>query len=374
MQMNEKVRVVWGDIEVGRQLKWDVYNESGKLLLKAGHVIPNQQVLDSMHKYVLYRYVKDGDTAHSKKEKRINVFATLDKLVMVLKNIHAELDAGDPACLNKIGYLVKIIQALCKNETDETIAAFHLPNDYPYSVFHSIQCAIICALISSEEDWTLEDQEALISAALTANVGMHELQDVLAKQDGMLTPDQDDEVKLHPEKSFRLLKKVGVENDVWLSTVMQHHEIGDASGYPLGLNMDEIGRGAKMLALADRYGAMVTMRDYRKPVFIKEALGRLLMDKGKSYDEYYAQLMIKVLSVYPPGSFVQLNNGEIAIVVKRGLKNSMKPIVKSFLGPDKKRYVNPLRRECGVNEYEVASLSGYDPAFPLNYNQIWEYV
>ncbi len=374
MSLNEKVRVTWGDLEVGRELLWDVYTESGKLLLKAGHVIPNQQVLEGMQKYVLFRYAKDGDTAQSKKEKRVNAFTTLDKLVLVLKNVFAELDAGDRTCLAKIEQLVKVIQVLCKSEPDATIAMFHLPNDYPYSIFHSIQCAIICAFISAEEGFSEEDQQMLISAALTANAGMHKLQDILAKQDGMLTPDQDDEVKQHPEKTVRLLQGIGVDNTTWLTTVLEHHEIGDQSGYPRGLSLAEISKGAKMLALADRYGAMVTMRDYRKPVFIKEALGKLLMDKGKSYDEYYAQLIIKVLSVYPPGSFVKLNNGELAIVVKRGMKNTMKPIVKSFLGPDNKRYINPLYRECGLNNYEVESLSGFNPNIPLNYSQLWEYA
>ena len=374
MSLNEKVQITWSDLVIGRELPWDVYAESGKLLLKAGHVIPNQQVLSSMQKYVMYRFARDGDTAQTGKQKRINVFALLDNLVLRLKNIYADIDAADQNVPEKVEHLAKEIRQLCITEPDATIAAFHLPNEYRYSVFHSLQCAIVCAFILQDENQDEHSQLMIIAAALTANVGMHELQDQLARQDGMLTPDQDDEVKIHPEKSVRQLKNVGVSDKTWLQTILEHHELGNKTGYPRGLALDEICAGAKMLAIADRYGAMVTMRDYRKPVFIKDALSMFLLDKGKSYDSRFALLLIKQLSIFPPGSFVKLNNGEVAIVIKRGMKNPMKPIVKSFLGPDKKRYIKPLFRECGVNNYEVDSLHGYDPNFPLNYHQIWDYA
>lgn len=374
MTLNEKVRVTWGDLEVGRKLPWDVFSESGKLLLKAGQIIPSQQVLEGMCKYVLYRYVNDGETAHGKKQRRINVFAQLDNLVLRLKNIFADIDAGNKACLPKIEHLVAEIQQLCHVEPDATIAAFHLPNEHPYSVFHSIQCAILCAFVSREDGLGEHEQKRVIAAALTANAGMHALQDQLAKQDGMLTPDQDEEVKQHPQKSVRLLQAIGVEDGTWLGAVLDHHECGDQSGYPRGLALSEISKGGQMLAIADRYGAMVSMRDYRKPVFIKDALSTFLLDDGKRYDKRLALLLIKQFSVYPPGSFVRLNNGETAIVIRRGMKNPMKPIVKSFLGPDNKRYINPLFRECGLNNYEVDGLSGYDPNIPLNYVQLWEYA
>jgi len=374
MALNEKTRVTWGDLDVGRKLMWDVYTESGKLLLKAGQVIPNQQVLDGMFKYVLYRYVNDGEVAHAKKQKRINVFSEMANLVLRLDNIFTAIDAGDKNSLPKIETMVNDIQAMCLHEPDATIGIFHLPNDYAYSVFHSVQCAILCAFMSREAGLGEHEQRMIIAAAMTANVGMHALQDQLAKQDGMLTPDQDDEVKLHPEKSVRLLKAIGVQDTIWLTTVYSHHELGDGSGYPRGLALADIGKGGLMLAVADRYGAMVSIRDYRKPIFIKDALTTFLLDKGKAYDSHYALLLIKQLSIFPPGSFVKLNNGEIAIVVKRGTKNPMKPIVKSFLGPDNKRYINPLFRECGMNGYEVDALSGYDPNIPLNYSSIWEYA
>lgn len=374
MALNEKVRVTWGDLSVGRKLPWDVYTESGKLLLKAGQTIPSEQVLEGMFKYVLYRYDNDGDTAHATKQKRINVFVEMSNLVLRLKNIFAGIDAVDPASLGKIEQLVGDIQAMCLHEADATIGVFHLPNDHPYSLFHSIQCAIVCAFILQDEDFSEHEQKMIIAAALTANVGMHALQDQLAKQDGMLTPDQDDEVKLHPGKSVGLLQGIGVKDKTWLTTVLDHHERGDGLGYPRGLSMDKISKGALMLTIADRYGAMVSTRDYRKPIFIKDALTLFLMDKGKAYDSRYAILLIKQLSIFPPGSFVTLNNGEIAIVVKRGVKNPMKPIVKSFLGPDKKRYIKPLYRECGLNNYEVDALSGFDPNIPLNYSSIWEYA
>lgn len=146
--------------------------------------------------------------------------------------------------------MVKDIQMVCTHEPDATIGAFHLPNEHPYSLFHSIQCAVVCAFIMQDEGFSEQEQKMIIAASLTANVGMHALQEQLAKQDGMLTPDQDDEVKLHPEKSVRLLQTIGVEDKTWLRTVLEHHERGDASGYPQSLTLDKISKGGLMLAIA----------------------------------------------------------------------------------------------------------------------------
>lgn len=302
------------------------------------------------------------------------MFARLDNLVLRLKNIFAELDAGDLASKEKLEHMASEIQQLCQYETDACIAVLHLPNEYRYSLFHSIRCAMICCLIMQDEDIGEHEQKMIIAAALTANVGMHELQDTLAKQQDKLSVEQRTAVDTHPEKSIKLLKAVGVTDRVWLMTILDHHERGDGSGYPRQLSLADISRGGLILAVADRYGAMISIRDYREPVFIKDALSLFLLDKGKAYDTRYALLLIKQLSIFPPGTFVKLNNGEIAIVIKRGVVNPMKPIVKSFLGPDNTRYINPLFRECGLNGYEVEALSAYDPKIPLNYSHLWDYT
>lgn len=102
MALNEKVRVTWGDLQVGHKLLWDIYTDSGKLLLKAGQTIHSEQVLEGMRKYVLFRYINDGETAHGKKQKRINVFAELPNLVLRLKNILRQLMSAIQVVLKKL--------------------------------------------------------------------------------------------------------------------------------------------------------------------------------------------------------------------------------------------------------------------------------
>lgn len=374
MSLNEKVRVTWNDLEVGRKLSWDVYTEGGKLLLKAGQVIPNQQVLDGMCKYVLYRYEHDGVMAQGRKQKHINVFDHVDTLIPRIEHMYAEIDGGDVAVQQIIPRLVEDIRHMCELEPDASLALLHLPEEYPPSLFHPIRRCIAAVFMLQSAELSDAEKSMILSAALTADAGMHNLLDQLARQDGLLTPDQDDEVKRHPVKGVRLLQAIGIQDKIWLKSLLQHHERGDGSGYPEGLSLEAICPGARILAIADHYIYKVTSHRSRQPLTFEMIFDQSFSDKGFAWDNRYVTALRDVLGIYPPGSCVTLNNGEAAVVIKRGSHDPARPIVKSFLGPSQQRYIKPLYRECGLNNYEVAALRGYIPDVPLNYSQVWEYA
>lgn len=373
--MADKIRVTWQDLSVGRKLPWNVYSETGKLLLSAGHIIASEQILDNMRQYILYRDELESGYGKDKGSRGIvNPFSKVEDFVSRLEHIFKDIETGNDAANSRLGRLVKDLIRMCTEEPDAAIATVHLPNNYSYCAFHSIQCAILCFLIGKHIDMPGKELQMLCGAALVANVGMRELQDQLFTQGGKASDEQTALIKQHPERSTVLIKAVGIENKYCLDVVLMHHEYTNGKGYPNGLHKEQIVRGALILAVADRYGAMVTMRDYREPIPVKDSLKSFLIGKGKEYDEEYSMLLIKVLSVYPPGSFVRLQNGETAIVVQRGKMNPMEPVLKSLEGEDGRRFSNPLLRDCGANDYRITGVCGYDKNIPLNLNRLWDYI
>ena len=203
---------------------------------------------------------------------------------------------------------------------------------------------------------------------------MRYTQEKLAQQTEPLKPEQSNIIKKHPQKCIDMLRAIDFHDESIENIIMEHHERCDGSGYPNGLKHDDISRGALVLAVADRYGAMISSRDYRDSLSIKEGLQHFFMDKGNHYDVQFSLLLIKELTVFPPGSFVKLTNGEVAIVVFRGKMSPMEPLLKSIVGQDGKEYANPLVRDLSMHSYEIESICNYQSEKPINYGKIWEYV
>jgi len=371
--MNDRVRVTWNDLVQGGKTPWSIYDHNGKLLVRAGTTL-KRSMIEKMTNYIMYRDRRPEDYEYPTEDPSVNAFDKFSELVWRLESLFEDIEAGNKESTAKLKRIVRDILHLIDSEPDATIACVHLPSEYPYSLFHPLQCAILSAMVSRRDKQSDKEQELLVAAALTCNIGMRDLQEELYQHKGKISTLQRAEIEGHPELSINMLLKAGINAPLLLDIVRDHHERSDGSGYPHGIGRDEITRGAMILAVTDCYCAMVTSRSYRKPLSVKDALSEFLTDKGKLYDEIISLMLIKETSVFPPGSFVKLKNGEIALVIHRGKANPMQPVVKSIFGPNGNRYAYPLTRDCGSDEYKISGILGARPNTPLNVSKLWEYL
>lgn len=99
-------------------------------------------------------------------------------------------------------------------------------------------------------------------------IGVHD--QILTKPD-KLTPDEWKEIKLHSLKSAEILKPLAFLAEV-IILIEQHHERYDGAGYPYGLKGGQIKLGARIIAVADSFDAMITQRPYRQGLSIEAAI------------------------------------------------------------------------------------------------------
>lgn len=152
-------------------------------------------------------------------------------------------------------------------------------------------------------------KEYVIKAAATHDLGKIAIDDDILKKPGRLTPEEFEQIKIHPVKSEELINQVlGPIEDADFMVVARnlakyHHERYDGKGYPEGLSGDNIPLEARIMAIADVYDALVSKRCYKEPIshadackIIKESMGtqfdpKLLNTFEKSMDRleaYYA--------------------------------------------------------------------------------------
>lgn len=106
--------------------------------------------------------------------------------------------------------------------------------------------------------------------------------DILSKT-SQLTPDEFKVIKELPLKSVELIKPVEFLKPV-LPIVLYHHEKYDGTGYPSGLKKEQIPLGARVMAVADAFEAMIRGRPYKKKLLITEALRELRRNSGTQFD------------------------------------------------------------------------------------------
>jgi len=112
-----------------------------------------------------------------------------------------------------------------------------------------------------------------------------------------------------------------------LSTVRQHHERWDGNGYPDGLSGSKICLDAQIIAVADVYDALTAGRPYRKALPPYHAL-EMILTMGKDFNPIVIQAFRKTLNLYPKGTLVTLNTGEIGLVVVVPTSFPTRPLVR----------------------------------------------
>ena len=149
-----------------------------------------------------------------------------------------------------------------------------------------------------------------------------------------------------------MLQKYEVKDPVWLHAVAQHHERLDGSGYPAALTGEAISREARLLAVADVYAALVVEHGHRRAFAANAALKELYLMREKQLDAQMVEMLIKVVGVFPPGCYVKLANGEVAVVTRAGPAPSS-PVVHSFVNPRGQAINVYSRRECYHPQFAI---------------------
>jgi hypothetical protein len=208
-----------------------------------------------------------------------------------------------------------------------------------YSAQHAMTCLVIAELAAEWMEWPQEERRLLALAALSMNLSITVLQDSLAKQSASLSDVQRERVAAHAATSADMLVKAGVTDQQWLDVVRHHHAV--AAVDPVQ-NSDAGHRLAELLRRVDIYSAKLSRRGSRLSVTPAIAARDACLDASGHPDSIGATLL-RVVGLYPPGTFVELANGETAVVIMRGSK-AHTPIVASIRRRDGGLLMQPVRR------------------------------
>lgn len=206
------------------------------------------------------------------------------------------------------------LRRLASHTPEATLAASLLLPYRHYTHAHAVHVALLAQRLALPE----AEGESLVCAALTMNIAMIDLQQQLSHQAEALSILQTKQLRLHPLAGSAMLREAGIVDETWHLAVLEHHEQWNGKGYPFGLPRNKISPGAHLLQVADVAMARLHPRHYRRPQPAKGAMLQLFQQRDTLTDAKLADCLIKEIGLYPPGSFVKLERGDTAIVVRHG--------------------------------------------------------
>lgn len=342
------------DLRIGTPLPWSCYDRSGRLLLRKGISISFERQIDRLLAEGLFiENLGASADAASRDGESESVFERLVALAWSLRTIFNELLGASPApdVAERLRARARRIVAACCVDPNAAIAAIHLDCQNSYLQSHHVHTAILCALLGKRTGVTDEELLSVVCGALTFDLGLAEFS-YLKNQTDPLDDDQLHTVNQHAERSVRLLVRAGVRDPVWISTVRQHHERWNGGGYPNGLACKAICVGARLLAVADSYTAMIRTRAFRPARMPMEAQGELFKYMNILYEERICVALYKELGMFPPGAIVRLVNGETAIVKGRN-ESDGKLMAMSVYSANDIPYLAPKPRDTTESGYAI---------------------
>ena len=214
------------------------------------------------------------------------------------------------------------MQALLDSDTDVGLyLLFQLATHSPvgYSASHALVCAVLAHLIGIELRLPQDERDSMVHAALTMNIGMTALQDELASQLERPSPSQQEAIDAHTALGRSMLSGLGVRDVLWLDIVAHHHE-EIIDNKPLA-SLTPVDRLARIVRTVDRYGAMISPRKSRAGRSATDSVRSIISDAGEQADEI-GHALVRAVGLCPPGTFVRLDNDEVAVVMRRSRKDN----------------------------------------------------
>jgi len=125
--------------------------------------------------------------------------------------------------------------------------------------------------------------EALKAAAVLHDIGKLAVPEHIISKPGRLTQEEFEKMKIHPVVGAEILERASFPYPV-APIVRAHHEKWDGTGYPYGLQGEEIPVGARILAAVDCLDALASDRQYRRALSLDDAMNEVVAMAGKSFD------------------------------------------------------------------------------------------
>lgn len=273
--------------------------------------------------------------------------------VSLQSNLLKSFNRKDPASAEAAASLSQsIIDSVFDNQ--HALACLTMiKNADEYFLEHAINCSVLMAIFASHLGYDRDTVDNICLGTLLMDVGMAGLPEELRAAPGNLNDTDRVVIEQHVAQGLEWVEQYDDIPDTALVIIGQHQERVDGSGYPAGLQSEDISIFARMAAIIDTYDELISERPHHKAVAPAVAFKRLTRDNG--LDQELVKQFVRCLGVHPVGSMVQLQSGRLGMVMQQNQDDMLKPVVMTFYSINSAHYSEIKRVNLATSQDEIVA-------------------
>ncbi len=259
----------------------------------------------------------------------------VDDVKQKLQSIRESLDSNISGDIREVVGLVAEMAEAVERNPDAMIWLARLRSTDAYSYDHAVDVSVHIMVLARFLGLPAKTVEMLGQVGLMQDIGKINLPNTLLGKEEALTADELALLQSHVVSSLEILGTHQGFSFEALAIVGSHHERFDGSGYPRRIQGEKVSLHAELAGLIDTYCAMTRKRSYRAAVSNQQALESLVGMRATKFRAPIVDQLIQCLGLYPIGSLVELNSGEVGVVIQQNTVRRLKPRVMVLLNSDK---------------------------------------
>ncbi|MFZ5595462.1 MAG: HD-GYP domain-containing protein [Bacillota bacterium] len=324
-------------LQPGMVLANHVYNYDGRVLLAKGVSLTETYIAGLIQKGIISVYVEDEiskDIYISDIVLEETRLEATKQVKHIFDNIYSGLITEKTTDLKTIKSITsKIIDQLLQNKNLlYELVDVRAVGDYLFS--HSVNVCVLALTTGLALKMSRSQLEQLSVGAIFHDIGKALTPPKILNKPGKLEVDEFEEMKKHPVHSLSILRKNDNVDSVSRIIAYQHHEKVNGSGYPLGKKGDEILEMSQIVGMVDIYDAVTSERCYSKAMPPNKAFELISASSDQYFNSNIVNSFLSQIAAFPSGSPVELNTGEVAIVVQNYKYLPFLPRVRVLADPD----------------------------------------
>ncbi len=267
--------------------------------------------------------------------------------------------------------LIQTIINLISYDESFMLGMTNIKNYEEYTLNHSINVTILALAFGRRLGLDKTDLVELGMSAFFHDIGKLEIPLEVLNKKGKLDDEEWKAMQQHPIRGVTklvLLQDLSYFPVRALSVAMEHHVWANHSGYPKSWKKKDLNFFSKIAKICDVFDAITTKRIYRDFSFTRQqALSMMFENIGKEYDPLLLKVFAGMIGIFPVGSLVSLNTGEIGVVVETNQEEAflLRPKVKLIANNNKDKIdgeiVDLAEKDAETDKFKRTIVNTLDP-------------
>jgi HD-GYP domain-containing protein (c-di-GMP phosphodiesterase class II) len=277
----------------------------------------------------------DRRETHSVERELIRIMPAFVHTEAVFEQVLADVRDNRKPAIDEVACCVDEMMQSVKRNPDALLWLIRLKHFDRYSYQHALDVTVHLMVFANCMGFSDDGTTVLGVAGMMQDIGKIRLPERVLRKAGRLSRLEMEIAKSHVDFSTRIITEESGPMPGLLEIVSRHHERIDGSGYPAGLRGNQIGLRAEMAGLVDSFCAMTSKRAYDEALSTQRALEALVKQRDVKFSAAVVDGFIQCIGLYPAGTLVELNTGEVAVVISQNRVRRLLPRVLVLLSADK---------------------------------------